>query len=395
MKRSVAAGPFMVCILAILYEACGGGIKQPPNSNSGPTADTPTAPSPVIQPSGATGRQPASIMFIVDSSGSMKTSVGAKTKMGAAKEVVTDLVGKLGADVNAGLMAYGHRKKNECKDVEVLIPVGPLQRDAFIQKVNALQPLGETPISYSIQQAAESLKDVKGRKTIILISDGEETCHQDPCEVSAALKKADVDLQIHVVGFGIENEAARKQLHCIAEATGGVYKDAKDADELKSVVEGLAKSAETGNIFTTSLFSDGRPVEWAVEFFKAGTTERVLVTNASPPPFLPPGAYDAHYYFSNTITGCWKRNIVIGDAEAVKIEIPQAGRLTIKSNVNGAVIKAIPNDKDLEPVTFNTNQPQELLPGTYDLEMWGGLDEKRSGINISSSKETVIEINGQ
>ena len=87
--------------------------------------------------------------------------------MDAAKEVVTGLIGQLPAGVQAGLMAYGHRQRKDCKDIELLIPVGPIQPDAFTQKVQSLQPLGETPISASIRQAADALKGLKGKKTVI------------------------------------------------------------------------------------------------------------------------------------------------------------------------------------------------------------------------------------
>src|SRR4029453_4937038 len=127
-----------------------------------------------------------------DSSGSMAARSSGKTKMEAAKQVMTELVSDLPQGVSTGLMAYGHRQKGDCKDVELLLPVRPVAREAFTQKINSLQPLGQTPISESIRQAADVLRAMPGRKSIILVSDGEETCKQDPCRVAGDLKKADI-----------------------------------------------------------------------------------------------------------------------------------------------------------------------------------------------------------
>src|SRR5262245_17915984 len=104
-----------------------------------------------------------SILFIVDSSGSMAARSGGKTKMDAAKQVMTELVNDLPQGVRAGLIAYGHRQKSDCKDVELMLPVRPVAKEAFAQKINSLQPLGQTPISDSIRQAAGVLKSASGR----------------------------------------------------------------------------------------------------------------------------------------------------------------------------------------------------------------------------------------
>ena len=162
--------------------------------------------------------------------------------MEAAKQVMTELVGDLPQGVRAGLMAYGHRQKNDCKDVELLLGIEPVAKDALTQKIPTLHPLGQTPISDSIREAANVLKGMPGKKAVILVSDGEETCRQDPCRVAADLKKADIDLKIHVVGFGLDTPAAKKQLQCVANATGGTYAEAGNAAELKSKLSEAARA---------------------------------------------------------------------------------------------------------------------------------------------------------
>src|SRR5690606_35372750 len=72
--------------------------------------------------------------------------------------------------------------------------------------------------------------------TVVLISDGVETCNADPCALSAQLAKQGVKFTPHVVGFDLEDEA-HASLSCIAENTGGVFVPASNADELHDALD--------------------------------------------------------------------------------------------------------------------------------------------------------------
>ena len=87
--------------------------------------------------------------------------------------------------------------------------------------INEFQPRGDTPIAYSLKEGAKDLGD-DGKRHIILVSDGEETCSSDPCQEIRELVAGGISLQIDTVGFGVEDKA-RQQLSCIAEAGGGSY----------------------------------------------------------------------------------------------------------------------------------------------------------------------------
>jgi choice-of-anchor C domain-containing protein len=71
------------------------------------------------------------------------------------------------------------------------------------------------------------------------------------------LIKAGIELQIHVVGFGIDKPLARKQLNCIAEVTGGRYRDAANAAELKTTLEGAARGSMREPADETNLIKNG------------------------------------------------------------------------------------------------------------------------------------------
>ena len=123
---------------------------------------------------------PGQSMLVLDASGSMWGQIGGKPKIEIAREAVASMLQSWPASQQLGLMAYGHRSKGNCADIEMLKAPGALDKDSFQQAVNAMQPKGMTPISASVRMAAEQLKFSERKATVILVSDGEETCHADP-----------------------------------------------------------------------------------------------------------------------------------------------------------------------------------------------------------------------
>ena len=176
------------------------------------------------------------VMFVFDASGSMWGQAAGQTKIEAARDVMARVVPELPSEVRVGLTAYGHRRKGDCTDIEILIPPDSTDRDGLLAKVNALNPKGKTPIADSIKMVAEALKGMEDETTIVLISDGEETCHDDPCGVIKALKESGLKFILHVVGFGV-TDAQKEKLLCLPEAGGGKYFTADDADGLFKALE--------------------------------------------------------------------------------------------------------------------------------------------------------------
>lgn len=172
------------------------------------------------------------VMLVLDASGSMWGQIEGTTKIEIARETVAGLVRDWKTENPLGLVAYGHRRKGDCSDIETLLPAGTLDAQAYTSKVNSLNPKGMTPLSAAVIQAAEALRHSEQKATVILVSDGEETCNLDPCEVGRTLESSGVDFTAHVIGFDVANPAHQAQLRCLAENTGGRYFNASDADGL-------------------------------------------------------------------------------------------------------------------------------------------------------------------
>ena len=203
-------------------------------------------PAPTSKATSAASAVPAgagTTMLVLDASGSMWGQIQGRTKIDIAREAVGNMLQAWPRNQQLGLMAYGHRSKGDCADIEVLRQPGVLDAAAVQKTVNGLQPKGMTPITASVRMAAEQLKYTERKAAVILVSDGEETCQADPCALGAELEKLGVDFTAHVVGFDLPEGKARAQLQCLAKATGGRYVEARDAAELNKALGQMAQAA--------------------------------------------------------------------------------------------------------------------------------------------------------
>jgi Ca-activated chloride channel homolog len=191
---------------------------------------------------GAAADDGTPVMVVLDASGSMNAADAPGPRIDAARKAVSALVGALPADARVGLTAYGTgtgssdgEKAAGCRDVRQLLPVGPLRPGELTRAVAGLRASGYTPIGRALRQAAAALP-ATGPRSIVLVSDGEDTCAPPaPCQVAEQLKAAGAELVVHTVGFKVGG-AARGELTCIAAATGGTYREASTGAELGTVL---------------------------------------------------------------------------------------------------------------------------------------------------------------
>jgi von Willebrand factor type A domain len=178
-----------------------------------------------------------SIALILDASGSMNAKLPAGgTRIDAAKASVAAFLDRLDPNSRISFRAYGHRsptREKNCKDTELLVGFGPASanRDVILARTQAVKAQGYTPITHVIELAAKDIAKEPGARTVVLVSDGKETCAGDPCAAAKALADADARLAIHTIGFNVD-AAARYQLQCIARVARGTYSDASDAGDL-------------------------------------------------------------------------------------------------------------------------------------------------------------------
>lgn len=189
--------------------------------------------------------QTTDAILILDASGSMWGQVDGQTKISAAKQAVDSILAQWKPTDRLGLMAYGHRSKGDCKDIELMVPVGAFDPARIKAAVHGLNPKGKTPIADSLREAARALRSTENKATVILVSDGIDTCAPDPCAVAGELKKSGIAFTAHVIGFDVADPVAKQQLQCIARVTGGIYLDAGGGSGLGQAL-GRAVAATQG-----------------------------------------------------------------------------------------------------------------------------------------------------
>ena len=175
------------------------------------------------------------VMLVLDASGSMWGQIKGTSKIVIARQAVKDLLAKWDKNIQLGVSAYGHRRKGDCSDIQTIYPVGPIRPKTILKIVNSLKPKGKTPLSEAVRRAAHELKFTENKATVILVSDGVETCQADPCALGTELEELGVDFTAHVVGFDVA-EKEQEGLRCLAENTGGLFLSAKNASELNSAL---------------------------------------------------------------------------------------------------------------------------------------------------------------
>ena len=178
----------------------------------------------------------ADTVIVYDASNSMWGQIEGEAKVTIARRVLGDIVRDWDASESLGLVAYGHRREGDCDDIETVVPPGPIDREAMLARIETISPKGKTPLTAAVRHAAEALEYRDAPASVILISDGIETCNADPCAVAAELDESGINFTAHVIGFDV-GDADQQQLACIAENTGGRFFAARDAEGLQAALD--------------------------------------------------------------------------------------------------------------------------------------------------------------
>lgn len=195
----------------------------------------------IALPAGAARAQPA--ILVLDASESMWGEVEARTKIATAQDALAGLMARWPDQRPVGLLAYGHRRAGDCTDVEMLAAPAP-DAAALVAAAARVTPRGRTPIAEALRQAADALGP--GGGSVILVADGIETCHPDPCAVAQEAARTAPRLVVHSIAFALSDPAALAQLRCMAEATGGRAMAAQDGAELADALDRAAAAPLPG-----------------------------------------------------------------------------------------------------------------------------------------------------
>jgi len=149
----------------------------------------------------------------------------------AARQATSTVVSQLPSDVNAGLVLV-----ESCPAARSLGFFPPGKRNELLGRIRNITPVEGTPLADGIAKAGALLDGVNRESVILVVSDGEESCGNDPCAVARQLASRKPHLRINVVdilGSGAGN--------CLAQATGGKVYTANNVQELQSMTTRAAE----------------------------------------------------------------------------------------------------------------------------------------------------------
>jgi von Willebrand factor type A domain len=201
-----------------------------------------SAATPVNSEAPPSEKREGGLEIVLDASGSMLKHMDGRRRIEIARTSLARLVkDHLKPDDRVALRVFGHDKPGSC-ETTLVQPLGPLDPDGMTATVNGIVPqnLAKTPIAASLSQVESDLKDVTGTKTVILLTDGEETCGGDPRAVISALAAHDIQVRVNIVGFSVDDPMLKGEFREWARIGRGRYFDAAKAQDLDGAIAAAA-----------------------------------------------------------------------------------------------------------------------------------------------------------
>lgn len=198
-----------------VFDANGSPVSGLNNSNFQLKEDGVPMPITVTQ---ASSSERIALALVLDTSGSISA-----TDLQNIKQAATTLVNMLGPNDLVALWEF-YTQVYLRQDYTT-------NKQAVIAAINAMSPGGQTALYDAIFQAADHSAAVSGRKSMVVMTDGEDnnSVHSEAEAISKAVEK---QIPVFTVGFGTANPQV---LERIASQTGGVYYPAASSAQLQDL----------------------------------------------------------------------------------------------------------------------------------------------------------------
>lgn len=214
MKRS-ASGP--VVALALFWSAVVA-------LGQGEAKSTPTPSLP--------GSCTENAIIIFDASGSMAVDHLGAIKIDTARAALRQILPDVTSQRRTGLITYAG-----CRGVELRVAPARDAGPAILAELFATRARGNTPLTRAVELAHQQLVALGEPGTIVLVTDGLESCHGRPCRLARRLARSNIDIKIHVIGFALTPEVAARQMSCLTEASGGSYVHTERLEDLRKALQ--------------------------------------------------------------------------------------------------------------------------------------------------------------
>ena len=354
------------------------------------------------------GQVTSRILFIFDDSYSMYAPWNSNIKIEVAKKVMGEFLDSLQnlPNLELALRCYGHttffKPDRNCKDTKLEVAFADAKTNSLKikQRIQKLEPLGTTPIAYSLGECVNDFTPKSNvRNIVILITDGIEECGGNPCQVSIDLQKKGIFLRPFVIGVGLDVKFA-DVFGCM-----GKFYDVSNEANFKDVLKLVLTEAITQTTIQVDLLDIlKKPTETDVDmtFYEAGTTNvkynylHTINHRGNPDTLVlnPDINYDLVVH---TIPPQEKKNIAIikGKHNIIPVDAPQG---FLKLELDGAISKYYPTTvvrKQGHLKTLNVQdfgKLEKYIIGKYDLEILTLPRIYLKDVDIKQSTTNTIKI---
>ncbi len=348
------------------------------------------------------------ILFIFDDSYSMYAPWNSNIKIEVAKQVMSEFLDSLKNTPNLqlALRCYGHttffKPERNCKDTKLEVPFADAKTNAakIKQRILRLEPLGTTPIAYSLGESVNDFTPCNNcRNIVILITDGIEECGGNPCQVSIELQRKGIFIRPFVIGVGLDVKFAD------VFACMGKFYDVSNEANFKDVLKLVLTEALSQTTVQVDLLDlSKKPTETDVDmtFYEAGTDKvkynylHTINVRGNPDTLVldPELKYDLVVH---TIPPQEKKNISIikGKHNVIPLDAPQGYlRLDLDGTINNYNPTTLVR-KSGEMNTLNVqdfSKTEKYIVGKYDLEILTLPRINLKDVEIKQSSTNLIKI---
>ncbi len=296
---------------------------------------------------------PPTAVVIVDGSGSMWGNLGTdkRPKLEMVREALRALLPSLRPDARVGLASFGHRRRGNCGDAEVILPPDANAAQRLSVPVEKLNAMGKAPIALTLRESAKAIAGASPA-SIVLIADDLDNCAQDICAVVGEIAAASPNLVVHTVALGFDKPKL-EQISCVARQTGGKLWDAQDAAGFTSA---LGQAVNLANLQSTPSAA-------------APDTAQDKPAADKPAPGAPSGLY---------------LSAGLGETSAT-LDSPVHWRIT-KAGADGALVR------DTRAAALF----EKLEPGSYEIDAQLGLARAHKTVELAvdAALQVRVDLNG-
>ena len=182
-------------------------------------------------------------MIVFDASKSMAAAAGDNTglrRIDSVRTALARVLPRVSSKRRLGLIIYGPGSRQACQNVNLALRLQLNAGERIMSLLDQLRPDGRTPLTRAVRLAAETLGYRERPATIVVLTDGEETCNAAPCALANALKAEGARTTVHVISYQIASAIGTDGVfasRCLADETGGVYAATDTVDEVSAALE--------------------------------------------------------------------------------------------------------------------------------------------------------------